>query len=311
MAVTESNPDWLTLELTVSAERAAQAETSLFAVGAVSVTLLDAEDHPLHEPGPGELPLWPRVLIQALFPKSASGAKLSEQLRAAGLVDSATALRFSDLVDRDWQRAWMDQFRPMRFGRDLWICPSHITPEPEWPLVVRLDPGLAFGSGTHPTTALCLEWIDSVALTNRRVIDFGCGSGVLAIAAALKGASTVLGVDHDPQALTATRDNARRNAVAAAIRALSPDDFRALESTLREADLVVANILAGPLIELAPVLAHCVRPGGHLVLSGILAEQAEAVAEAYQDFDAQPEMASREDWVRLVFHHRINDDNPR
>ena len=302
---------WIQLTIRVAAESTEAAEEALFAASAASVTLLDAADHPVHEPDPGETPLWPQVLVRGLFGPDLDRAAISERLRAAGLVHSADAVDFENLADQDWERAWMDRFGPMRFGRDLWICPSHLEPDPEWSIVIRLDPGLAFGSGTHPTTALCLEWIDSVALTNRRVIDFGCGSGVLAIAAALKGASTVLGVDHDPQALTATRDNARRNAVAAAIRALSPDDFRALESTLREADLVVANILAGPLIELAPVLAHCVRPGGHLVLSGILAEQAEAVAEAYQDFDAQPEMASREDWVRLVFHHRINDDNPR
>ncbi|TVS11542.1 MAG: 50S ribosomal protein L11 methyltransferase [Wenzhouxiangella sp.] len=302
--MSKSTSDWLTLELSVPAEQAERAEDCLFAAGAVSVTLLDAQDHPLHEPGPGELPLWPWVLVQALFPGTVAREPLSEHLLAAGLIDSATALGFSDLVDRDWERAWMDQFRPMRFGRDLWICPSHVSPDPDWPLVVRLDPGLAFGSGTHPTTALCLEWIDSLSLIDRRVIDYGCGSGVLAIAAALKGARTVFCVDHDPQALAATRDNAERNGVGTRISAWSPAEFSSLEPHQRRADVVVANILAGPLVELAPSLAQCIRPGGQLVLSGILAEQAAAVAEAYRDLDPHPDQENREGWVRLVFQRR-------
>lgn len=292
---------WLTLELSVPSERVEAAETALFDAGARSITLLDAEDHPLHEPAPGELPIWPHVVIQALFPDSAGHADLSAQLLAAGLVDSATALRFSDLPERNWLRAWMDQYQPMRFGRALWICPSHVEPDPAWPLVVRLDPGLAFGSGTHPTTALCLEWIDGLELHGQTVIDYGCGSGVLAIAAALKGADRVIGVDYDPQAVTATMDNAGRNQVADRISALTPHDFAALAPARRQARLVIANILAQPLVALAPQLSGCLAAGGQLVLSGILPEQADEVADAYRDLDPRPDRQLREGWVRLVF----------
>ena len=293
-------PEWLTLALTVPADRVEVAEQTLFDIGALSVTLLDAADHPLHEPAPGEQPLWPRVIVQALFPGNTVKTGLTPRLLAAGLVDSATAMDFSNLVDRDWQRAWMDQFRPMRFGRDLWICPTHLEPSPDWPLVVRLDPGLAFGSGTHPTTALCLEWIDGAALDGQTVIDYGCGSGILAMAAALKGATRVLAVDYDPQALTATGDNAQRNAVSQHITTIDPEGFGTLAAEQRQAQLVLANILAQPLIELAPLLMDCVRPGGHLVLSGILPEQAGAVAAAYHALDPQAEVTERDGWIRLV-----------
>ena len=296
-------PDWLSLELSIAAEQVDRVENALFEAGAVSVTLLDAEDHPLHEPKPGELPLWPRVVVQGLFAGEHDPAELIDSLRALGVVDSGVELEFSGIAERDWQRAWMDQYRPMRFGRNLWICPSHVEPDPDWPLVVRLDPGLAFGSGTHPTTALCLEWIDGLDLSGQAVIDYGCGSGVLAIAAALKGARPVLAVDYDPQALIATRDNAARNGVESAVQALSPDTFMQRPAPERRVRLVLANILAGPLTELAPLLSACVEPGGQLVLSGILPEQADGVARAYQDLDPAYASEQREGWMRLVFHH--------
>ncbi|MGY6554887.1 MAG: 50S ribosomal protein L11 methyltransferase [Wenzhouxiangella sp.] len=296
--------DWLSLDLKVPAAQAESVEAALFEAGAVSVTLLDAADHPLHEPAPGELPLWPELIVQGLFPGTSDPVQVATELRRLGLIDSQAGLTLTGIAERDWQRAWMDQYQPMRFGQDLWICPSHIEPDPAWPLVVRLDPGLAFGSGTHPTTALCLEWIDGLSLTNQTVIDYGCGSGVLAIAAALKGATRVVAVDYDPQALTATRDNAERNAVADRIQTFSPEQFVAQPDSERTAGLVLANILAQPLIELAPMLSACVRPGGELVLSGILPEQAAAVAEAYQGLDPGYASARREDWMRLVFRRR-------
>lgn len=288
------------MQVTVGAEDIAETEQTLFDLGAMAVSLQDAADHPLHEPGPGETPLWPRVVVQALLPKEASIATLSEVLLATGLVDAATALEWSELADRDWARAWMDRYRPMEFGHGLWICPSHIEPDPDWPLVLRLDPGLAFGSGTHPTTALCLEWIASLAPTLTRVIDFGCGSGVLAIAAALKGATEVIAVDHDPQALSATLDNARRNGVEACITVLSPAALDDVLAPGQTAQLVMANILAGPLIELARALSSRVAAGGTLVLSGILPEQAQAVAEAYRDLDPEPLVTERDGWIRLA-----------
>ncbi len=189
---------------------------------------------------------------------------------------AACALEWLD--DRDWERAWMDHFHPMRFGRRLWICPTGGEVTQTDAVIVDLDPGLAFGTGTHPTTALCLEWLDGHDLHGRTVIDFGCGSGVLAIAALKLGAARAIAVDHDPQAVLATRDNAARNGVADRIEVLHSDDFQA-----GQADLVMANILANILIDLAPTIAGLVAPGGDLVMSGILRDQADAVAQAYAE----------------------------
>jgi ribosomal protein L11 methyltransferase len=285
---------WLQVQLRVKAADVAQAEQALFEAGALSVTLLDAEDHPVHEPGPGEVLLWPELVVQGLFDAAQDRSAVACALSDAELIDDPARLQFEPLADQDWERAWMDQYQPLRFGRDLWICPSHIEPDPDWPLVISLDPGLAFGSGTHPTTALCLEWIDGQDLSDQIVIDFGCGSGILAIACALKGARQVMAVDHDPQALTATADNAQRNGVASRIEGLLPDEFQT-----RPVDCVLANILAGPLIELASLLSSCVCPSGKLVLSGILNEQAEQVIDAYSQHFRLIEKTRREDWVRL------------
>ncbi len=291
-----SQPEWLTLRLRLPASQVERAEALLFEQGAAAVTLLDAEDHPVHEPLPGETPLWPEVVVEGLFEADRAPGPVIAALQAAGLADSAAAVEQDGLPARDWTRAWMDLYRPMRFGQGLWICPSHIDPDPAWPCVIRLDPGLAFGSGTHPTTALCLEWIDGADVNDRQILDYGAGSGILAIACALKGASRATAVDHDPQALVASVDNAERNGVAERVAACLPADFEAARY-----DIVLANILAGPLIELAGTLADCVGRGGHLVLSGILDTQAEAVAAAYRGRLDFVEQRQREDWVRLVF----------
>lgn len=272
------------------------AEAALWALGAQSVTLLDAGDQPLLEPGPGETPLWPESTVEALLPDDLPDQNVLLALSADQLISSPADVDFELLSDRDWVRAWMDRFQPMRFGESIWICPSHIEPKAEWGIVVRLDPGLAFGTGTHPTTALCLEWMDAVEFTGRTVTDYGCGSGVLAVAAALKGAATVFAIDHDPQALTATHDNALRNGVAERIETALPGN---LEDT--RADVVLANILAGPLVELAEHIAGLVRPGGALVLSGILEEQADEVERAYRPLIGKARRVSREGWVRLDF----------
>ena len=198
------------------------------------------------------------------------------------------------LEDQDWERAWMDDFKPMRFGERLWIVPSwHDAPDTDG-VNIHLDPGLAFGTGTHATTRLCLEWLDAHPPENLAVTDYGCGSGILAIAAALLGADTVLAVDNDPQALVATLDNAKRNRVENRISAYLPK-----EAPVESADLLLANILAGPLIELAPTLAPRVRPGGSLVLSGILPEQAMTVLETYQEWFEMDEPAELDGWIRL------------
>jgi ribosomal protein L11 methyltransferase len=295
---------FLQLILPIGAADPAPYEDALLAAGASSITLEDEGDDPVLEPLPGTTPLWPRVRIKAIFDGTADPEEVMQLLDAElgeALAQPLGAARFETLADRVWEREWLKDFRPMRFGRRLWICPGGQQPAPEQlrdvdaPVLIELDPGLAFGTGTHPTTALCLEWLDAADLAGKRVIDYGCGSGILAIAAARLGATEVLAVDIDPQALLATRDNAERNAVAQLIdvRLAAQDDSHT------PADILLANILAGPLEELAPVFAGRVRAGGRLVLSGILREQAEAVATRYAPwFDIAPVVA-QDDWARL------------
>jgi ribosomal protein L11 methyltransferase len=269
-----------------------QAEAALFAIGALSVTLEDAADDPILEPAPGALPLWPTVNVKALFdgntPQQQVIDALTEQLDSP-----VPAHRFELLADRHWEREWLKDFHAMQFGERLWICPDGQRPDDADAIIVDLDPGLAFGTGTHPTTAMCLQWLDQHAPQGHSVIDYGCGSGILAIAALKLGAAHVHGVDIDPQALLASRDNAERNHVGAALT-LSLND-----NDLQPADLVIANILAGPLESLAPRLAELTKANGHIVLSGVLTEQAQAVQNRYATwFDMQP-ITTQGDWARL------------
>lgn len=296
MTDTPKRPDWLTVRVSVTSAQVEAFEDGLFDAGAAAVTLLDAEDTPVHEPAPGEILLWPDVVIEALFAADDEPNRIRRHLVDLGLSFSDDQFSAQALAGQDWERAWMDEYQPMRFGQGLWICPSHVEPDPDWPRVIRLDPGLAFGSGTHPTTALCLEWLDGHDSRGQTVLDFGCGSGILAIAAALDGAETVIAVDHDPQALQATRDNAERNGVASRIQTCLPEEFQP-----QAFDVVLANILAGPLIELAPRLIQCLAPEGRLVLSGVLREQAEAVGQAYRGALREAGLHFREDWTRLDF----------
>jgi ribosomal protein L11 methyltransferase len=265
--------------------------------GAVSVTFEDAADQPLFEPKPGETPVWDATRVVALFEADADLDAVHAQIvRQAGSTPLA-GWREESLADQPWERAWLEHFRPMRFGRRLWIIPSEY-PEPDEPgaVCVHLDPGLAFGSGTHATTALCLEWLDGRDLAGQTVLDYGCGSGILAVAALALGAGEAHAVDIDPQALTATRDNAEKNAVAERLCILAPEELPAAF----QSDVLLANILANPLIELAPLLAGHVRRGGWIVLSGLLHEQTESVAAAYRPyFDLEPP-AFREEWTRLA-----------
>ncbi|GAB4179772.1 MAG: 50S ribosomal protein L11 methyltransferase [Wenzhouxiangellaceae bacterium] len=272
------------------------AERALWDCGAQSITALDAGGRPVLEPGPGETPVWDRVRIEALLPDDCDPDAVALAYLAQGPQPVPGSLRFEQRAEQDWVRAWMDRFQPMRFGHRLWICPSHCQPEPEWPVVVRLDPGLAFGSGTHPTTALCLEWLDGQDLQGRVVLDFGCGSGILAIAALKLGARRAFAIDHDPQALEATRDNARANGVADRITVLSP-----AQAPDCAADVVVANILAEPLIELAGSIVGSLAPGGRLALSGILVEQAGRVRDRYAERLTPTGQAEQAGWVRLDF----------
>lgn len=290
---------WVQVRLAITPEQAPTYEDALLEVGAVSVTFMDAEDQPIFEPDLGTTPLWTHTHLLALFEDGTDEAALLAHLQL--LTGGKLPQHQVEIVeDQDWERSWMDNFKPMRFGRRLWIVPSwHEAPEPE-AVNLLLDPGLAFGTGTHPTTALCLEWLDGQELAGDTVLDFGCGSGILAIAALLLGAKRALGTDIDPQALEASRDNATRNGIDPALFPVYlPADLPA-----GQADVVVANILAGPLVSLAGQLTSLVKPGGRLALSGILAEQAEEVRAAYADaFELEP-TGEREGWVRISGRRR-------
>jgi len=294
---------FLELSLTVSGEQQSRVEAALEALGALSVTLLDADaqtpdERAIFEPGVGETPLWKSMVLNALFKDGADRGALLDTLHEAmpELPPDAIALR--EVADQDWERAWMDRFRPMRFGARLWIYPWNVEPPVDGRdvVVVRLDPGLAFGTGTHPTTALCLEWLDGVDLSGKTIIDYGCGSGVLAIAALKLDAARAIGVDNDPQALLATRGNAERNGVAQRLSLHEPSD---LPKDVR-ADALVANILSRPLHELAPAFARVLRGGAPFALSGILAGQQDELLEHYAECGfAGLEIAQREDWIRI------------
>ncbi|MFB1485886.1 MULTISPECIES: 50S ribosomal protein L11 methyltransferase [unclassified Thiocapsa] len=293
---------WLQLSIEASKPEAEGVIALLEDAGALSVTLADAADEPQLEPGPGETPLWSLVKVSALFdaePESeALVGRLAEQLareQRAGVTSPPLVERIEDQV---WERVWLDTFKPTRFGRRLWVCPHGQDPDaPEAiaeAVVVALDPGLAFGTGHHPTTALCLEWIDGTDLDGKTVLDYGCGSGILAIAALRLGAARAIAVDHDPQALEATRDNALANGVADRLAIYGPDEVPELK-----VDVTIANILAGPLIALAPRLVASLRPGSTLAVSGVLAEQVETVRAAYSEHLALTPTRLREDWALI------------
>jgi len=301
---------WLELSIRVAREAVAATEEALELSGALAVTLQDDADVPVLEPDPGATPLWPVVQLRGLFDAGIDRAELVAGLAAQlGALPGAgwpDGLRWREIGDQDWVRAWMDRFEPMRFGRRLWIVPGGMQiPANPTNVELRLDPGLAFGTGTHPTTALCLQWLDGHDLAGCRVVDYGCGSGVLGIAAALLGAREVTAVDTDPQALEATAANAARNGVTGRIRCCLPDAFSATDS-----DVVLANILAGPLIELAPLLADCAGPGAAIVLSGLLAEQVDEVAAAYRPFCTVTGSTLQDGWARLDLTRREDSYQP-
>jgi ribosomal protein L11 methyltransferase len=284
---------FLQLTLHIGPADPAPYEGALFDLGALSVTLADAADDPILEPAPGATPLWPTVIVQALFDAQFQSSAILEGLR--GLVGAPLpASSFESIADRDWEREWLKDFRPMRFGQRLWVCPAGQRPLDEHAIAVDLDPGLAFGTGTHATTALCLEWLDAAMLRNRKVIDYGCGSGILAIAALKLGAEAAYATDIDAQALLASRDNALRNRVADRLHVVADP------STLVPVDILMANILAAPLHELAPVLAKLVVPNGSIVLSGLLDHQAAEMTERYRTwFDMSPAVI-KDGWARLT-----------
>ncbi|NRP26776.1 Ribosomal protein L11 methyltransferase [Marinobacterium sp. xm-d-420] len=294
---------WLQIKVVTNPDIAEFYEDLLLEAGCAAVTFEDAKDQPIFEPELGTTPLWGTTVITGLFAAEhdleSTLAFLNEQKLS---VEGGDTIEFKAeiLEDKDWEREWMTHYHPMQFGSHFWVCPSWIEVPDANAVNLMLDPGLAFGTGTHPTTALCLEWLASEPLQNRSVIDYGCGSGILGIAAILLGASAVSGVDIDPQALTATQDNLVRNGLdKERLPVFFPESFES-----EAVDLVIANILAGPLKELAPTLAELVKSGGQLILSGLLIEQADELIGTYSEwFDMEPP-STKEEWVRLTGRKR-------
>ncbi|WP_070969887.1 50S ribosomal protein L11 methyltransferase [Vibrio sonorensis] len=287
---------WIQIKLNATNENAEQIGDMLMEdTGALSVTFLDAQDTPVFEPLPGETRLWGDTDILALYDAEVDTETTLAQIKASGLLSENFAYKVEQLEDKDWEREWMDNFHPMKFGERLWICPSwRDIPEPN-AVNVMLDPGLAFGTGTHPTTALCLEWLEGIDLSGKTVIDFGCGSGILAIAAIKLGAEKVIGIDIDPQALLASKDNAQRNGVEDQLEVYLPQD----QPENLTADVVVANILAGPLRELSSIIKGLVKENGQLAMSGVLDTQAEDVANYYRDELHIDPIIEQSEWCRI------------
>ena len=296
---------WLELSLTIRAAEQPRVETALEDLGALSITLQDADaetpdEEAIFEPGVGELPLWNQIVLNALFDADADKRGLTEAIADDLPFIEPAQITWRVVDDQDWTRAWMDQFKPMPFGRRLWVYPWNIEPPLEGDIiVVRLDPGLAFGTGTHPTTAMCLEWLDGQQMADKLVLDYGCGSGILAIAALKLGAARAVGIDNDPQALISSHDNAERNGVHADLAVYLPG-----EAPTELADVLVANILAGPLGELAPTFAAAVKPGAPFALSGILHGQHEELLVRYAAWFEDLEVRTLEDWVRISGRRR-------
>jgi ribosomal protein L11 methyltransferase len=290
---------WLELRIDSNRNDAPGIEDALMNCGALSVTLQDNADQPIFEPALGETPLWNETRVTGLFEADADTQAIVQDLRLPTNVRAT----WHTLEDKDWEREWMSNYQPIECAANLWICPSWIEPPNPQATNILLDPGLAFGTGTHPTTFLCLQWLSEQNLLQKTAIDYGCGSGILAIAALLLGAESVTGVDIDPQALMATQDNAERNGLAKARLPV----FFPNQTPTRPADLVIANILAGPLVDLAPVLTALLKPGGKLCLSGILRSQALTVMNAYSAVIDFAPIRQREEWVCLSGEKRTSE----
>ncbi len=292
---------WLQIRFAAERDLVHRLVDALEACGAVAVSVEGADDETWLETEWQQLPAWQRSRVTGLFPEYADSAavlkRIREQLGGAGFPEAETDV----LGDQDWACAWMAHYKPLRVGGGLWVCPSWLTPPDPEATNVILDPGLAFGTGEHPTTALCLQWLLEQDLGGKTVIDFGCGSGILSLAALKLGAREAMGVDVDPQALTASRENAARNGLEQRFRAVAPDTLQADA----EADIVVANILAEPLIRLAPRIATLVKPAGRLALSGMLREQMDSVRRLYE---RQFELEARQqgEWVLLAGAWRVD-----
>ncbi len=287
--------DWLEIKIRTKQEIADTVSDILEQLGALAVTYQDAEDCPIFEPKPGEKPLWPNTEVTGLFAKGTDANPILHTLRA--ILGDNLPIAALDLADKEWVRTWMDSFVPIKFGKRLWICPSWTSVNEENAVVVKLDPGLAFGTGTHPTTALCLEYLDSFNVKDLDIIDFGCGSGILAIAALLLGAKHATLIDIDEQAIIASKQNAENNNVADKISLFNSakENYKG-----KKVPLLVANILAGPLCELEDIIASHIETNGTLVLSGLLEEQVNEVMEVYKKDFTNLESVSKEGWSRIT-----------
>lgn len=289
---------WQQLQVKANSENAELISDILLGLGSIAITLLDAKDQPLLEPGPGEMPLWDEAWVSALFTKDTNIETLLIQLQTI-LANSNLEYRVIPLADKNWLLEWLEYFKPMKFGEKLWITSKEqfdkITTKKD-SVVVVLEPGLAFGTGAHPTTALCLTWLEQIIKTGMTIIDYGCGSGILAIAAVKLGAKKAYCIDNDMQALTATRENADRNALSEKqILTFLPDDF-----PKNNADVLIANILANPLIELAPKFSGLIKTHGLIGLSGILADQVNDVEKTYSASFELEAPRLQENWCLLV-----------
>ena len=286
---------WHQLSIITDKETAPEISDFFSDLGAVSVTYMDAEDQPVYEPAPGETKIWRLTKVIALFEMDAE-PEIVKILLFNRFKDHTLQDWFLEVLeDQTWERTWMEHYHPMKFGDSLWVCPTGQEKSEAGTVCMTLDPGLAFGTGTHATTALCLEWLASHDLTDKVIIDYGCGSGILAVAALLLGAKEAHAIDIDPQAITATLANSEKNQVEDKIHCYLPEQFSAFQ-----ADIVVANILAKPLCELSEPISALIKPAGQLVLSGILNEQAESVITAYKQHNliiSTPK--SQDDWCRI------------
>jgi ribosomal protein L11 methyltransferase len=291
---------WIQLTVSAPEKHAPNIGDMLEGNGAMAVTYRDAQDNPIFEPPLGELVYWQETLVTGLFPAETNLAPVIANLKKSSYFKDGFNYKTDQLEDKDWEREWMDNFHPIQFGKRLWVCPTwREIPDPA-AVNIMLDPGMAFGTGTHPTTALCLGWLDGQDLADKTVVDFGCGSGILAIGALLLGAKRAVGIDIDKQALLASMENAERNGVAEQLEVYLPSN----QPTLK-ADVVAANILAGPLQELAQVITDYVAEGGELVMSGILERQIPAVQAAYQEhFEFSPPQV-KDGWVMLHAQRRL------
>lgn len=288
---------WLQITFAVENTQAEQFGELLFENGALSVTMLDAADQPIYEPPLNTTPLWRETQLKTLFEIETDVDELLDELQGKW----GKQLPFFDieeLEDEDWIQKGTANFHAMQFGKRLWVCPSWESEiNQQDAVVIRLDPGLAFGTGAHPTTSLCLKWLDAHDLTGKTVLDFGCGTGILAIAALKLGAEKAIGTDNDPQALDASKENAENNHVRI-------DLYLPEKLPQNQVDIIVANILANPLCELAPTLIGLVKPSGLLVLSGILHDQSTQICEVYQQFADVLEIIQQDDWLRIVVQKR-------